>query len=150
MNMVVGNCNNRSKGAGVTLTGTIALTTTSQRAMIDVTQEVQEAVTASGVVAGICCLYTPHTTSGLIINEGADPDVCRDILGALERIVPSDYPYRHLEGNSPAHLKAALTGTSITVFVTRSRLQLGTWQRLFFCEFDGPRQRSLWWKILSG
>lgn len=126
------------------------MTTASQRAMIDVTQEVQEMVTASGVVAGVCLLYTPHTTSGLIINEGADPDVCRDILGGLDNIVPSDYPYCHQEGNSPAHLMATLTGTSITVFITRSRLQLGTWQRLFFCEFDGPRQRSLWWKILAG
>ncbi|MBM9536826.1 YjbQ family protein [Desulfobulbus alkaliphilus] len=118
--------------------------------MIDVTREVQELVAGSGVAAGICILYTPHTTSGLIINEGADPDVGQDILGALEHIVPANYPYRHLEGNSPAHLMAALTGTSITVFITGSRLQLGTWQRLFFCEFDGPRQRSLWWKILAG
>ncbi len=134
----------------MTLTGTISVPTASQRAMIDVTREVEEVVTASGVADGICMLYTPHTTSGLMINEGADPDVGRDILGALDHIVPSDYPYRHLEGNSPAHLMAALTGSSITVFVTRSRLQLGTWQRLFFCEFDGPRQRSLWWKILVG
>jgi secondary thiamine-phosphate synthase enzyme len=126
------------------------VTTADRRVLIDVTREVEEVVTASGVAAGICILFTPHTTSGLIINEGADPDVGRDILGALDYIVPSDYPYRHLEGNSPAHLMAALTGTSITVFVTRSRLQLGTWQRLFFCEFDGPRQRSLWWKILAG
>jgi secondary thiamine-phosphate synthase enzyme len=134
----------------VTLTGEIAVATVSQRELIDITEQVQEVVAASGIPAGVCILYTPHTTSGLIINEGADPDVRRDILGALDRIVPSDYPYRHREGNSPAHLMAALTGASITVFVSRSRLQLGTWQRLFFCEFDGPRQRSLWWKILAG
>lgn len=134
----------------MTLTGEIAVATVSQRELIDVTEQVQEAVDASGIPTGICILYTPHTTSGLIINEGADPDVRRDILGALDRIVPSDYPYRHQEGNSPAHLMAALTGASVTVFVSRSRLQLGTWQRLFFCEFDGPRQRSLWWKILAG
>ena len=132
------------------LTGTIPVSTASRRSLIDVTDEVQSVVTASGIAAGLCYLYTPHTTSGIIINEGADPDVRRDILGALDRIVPSEYPYRHQEGNSPAHLMAALTGTSVTVFVAESRLQLGTWQRLFFCEFDGPRQRSLWWKILAG
>jgi secondary thiamine-phosphate synthase enzyme len=85
----------------------------------------------------------------LIINEGADPDVQRDILGVLDRIVPSDYPYRHGEGNSPAHLMTAVTGSSVTVFLHQGHLQLGTWQRVFFCEFDGPRNRRVWWKILA-
>jgi secondary thiamine-phosphate synthase enzyme len=118
--------------------------------MIDLTGQMQQAVSASGIEEGICFLYNPHTTAGLLINEGADPDVQRDILGGLSRIVPSDYPYLHEEGNSPAHLMTALTGSSVTVFISRGRLQLGTWQRIFFCEFDGPRNRTLWWKIIAG
>ena len=128
----------------------LAVTTTGRREMIDLTGRMQQAATASGIEEGICVLYNPHTTAGLIINEGADPDVQRDILGGLGRIVPADYPYLHGEDNSPAHLMAALTGSSVTVFIHQGRLQLGTWQRIFFCEFDGPRNRKLWWKIIAG
>ena len=130
--------------------GEVPVATTSRREMIDLTGQVQQIVAASGIEEGICFLYNPHTTAGLIINEGADPDVQRDILGGLGQIVPSDYPYLHDEGNSPAHLMTALTASSLTVFITQGQLQLGTWQRLFFCEFDGPRNRKVWWKIVAG
>jgi len=127
--------------------GEIPVTSTGCREMIDLTGRLQEAISASGVAEGICFLYNPHTTAGLSINEGADPDVQRDILAGLDRIVPADYPYLHREGNSPAHLMATLTGSSLTLFIHQGRLQLGTWQRIFFCEFDGPRNRQVWWKI---
>src|SRR5512144_1781777 len=115
--------------------GELSVTTGKRREMIDLTGRVQHVVSASGVEEGIAFLYNPHTTAGLTINEGADPDVQRDILGALDRIVPADYPYRHGERNSPAHLMTAVTGSSVTVFFHQGRLQLGTWQRIFFCEF---------------
>ena len=127
--------------------GEIPVTSTGCREMIDLTGRLQEAVSASGVGEGICFLDNPHTTAGLSINEGADPDVQRDILAGLDRIVPADYPYLHREGNSPAHLMTTLTGSSLTLFIHQGRLQLGTWQRIFFCEFDGPRNRQVWWKI---
>ncbi len=130
--------------------GEFSFQSKSTRQMLDLTDPMQQFVSESGVVEGIFYLYTPHTTSGLVINEGADPDVQRDILGALDQIVPSHYPYRHNEGNSPAHLMASMTGTSLTVFISHGHLQLGTWQRMFFCEFDGPRSRKVWWKIIQG
>ncbi len=130
--------------------GEVPVNTTRRLEMIDLTGQVQQLVAASGIEEGICFLYNPHTTAGLIINEGADPDVQRDILGGLGRIVPSDYPYQHGEGNSPAHLMTAMTSSSVTLFIAQGRLQLGTWQRIFFCEFDGPRNRNVWWKIVAG
>jgi len=130
--------------------GELTVATTGQREMIDLTGRLQEQIVASGIEAGLCVLYNPHTTAGLIINEGADPDVQRDILGALAQMVPANYLYLHGEGNSPAHLMTALTGTSVSVFIHQGRLQLGTWQRIFFCEFDGPRSRRVWWKIIAG
>lgn len=130
--------------------GELSVTTGKRQEMIDLTGRLQQTVAASGIEEGVFYLYNPHTTAALIINEGADPDVQRDILGGLDRIVPADYPYRHGEGNSPAHLMTALTGSSVTVFLHQGRLQLGTWQRIFFCEFDGPRNRQVWWKILAG
>ncbi len=130
--------------------GELPVASAGRREMIDLTGRVQQAVSASGIDEGICFLYNPHTTAGLIINEGADPDVQRDILGGLDLIVPSDYPYLHIEGNSPAHLMTTLTGSSVTVFIEQGRLRLGTWQRIFFCEFDGPRDRTVRWKIIEG
>lgn len=130
--------------------GEMAITTGKRLEMIDLTGRLQQAISSSGVTEGIIVLYNPHTTAGLLINEGADPDVQRDILGALSRIIPSDYPFLHSEGNSPAHLMAAITASSVTVILRQGRLQLGTWQRIFFCEFDGPRSRMVWWKILAG
>lgn len=117
---------------------------------IDITADVQRAVTESGVSDGVCYVYNPHTTSGLTINEGADPAVQSDLIGVLKQMVPLDYPYRHQEGNSPSHMMTTLTGTSVTIFIESGRLQLGTWQRVFFCEYDGPRSRKVWWKILQG
>lgn len=126
--------------------GTFAVSTSRARQFIDITALVQERVTASTIADGLCHLYNPHTTAGLTINEGADPTVQSDILAALQRIVPLDR-YQHLEGNSPAHVMASLVGSSVTVFVKNGSLQLGTWQKIFFCEFDGPRSRKLLWRI---
>ena len=130
--------------------GECSIHTTGRSAMIDLSDRLQQAVAESGVEQGILVVYNPHTTAALTINEGADPDVRHDLLGALQQIVPADYPYRHAEGNSPAHLMCALTGSSVTILLERGRLRLGTWQRVFFCEFDGPRDRTVWWSILAG
>ncbi len=132
------------------LFGEIPVITGKRLEMVDLTSRLQHEVSGRGVDEGIVVVYNPHTTAGLLINEGADPDVQRDILGALSQIIPADYPYRHSEGNSPAHLMTAVTATSVTVILHQKRLQLGTWQRIFFCEFDGPRNRKIWWKILAG
>ncbi len=130
--------------------GTITLSTKRQMELIDITAEISKAVRASGVAEGICLAYNPHTTAGLTINEGADPDVQRDLIAALREMVPLDYPYRHAEGNSPAHVMTTLTGSSVTVFVEGGTLKLGTWQKIFFGEFDGPRTRTIHWRIIPG
>jgi secondary thiamine-phosphate synthase enzyme len=117
--------------------------------LVDVTEEVKRVVAASGVVSGVCYLYVPHTTAGVAINEHFDPDVATDLEGLFERLVPRSGPYRHAEGNSDSHAKAVLTGTSQTIFVDDGKLMLGQWQGVFFCEFDGPRERKLWVKILE-
>lgn len=117
---------------------------------IDITSKVQKVVSGSGVNDGICYVYNPHTTAGLTINEGADPAVQSDLIGVFRKMVPLDYPYRHQEGNSPSHMMTTLTGSSVTVFIESGSLKLGTWQRIFFCEYDGPRNRKIWWKILQG
>lgn len=110
--------------------------------LIDITDQVQEAVNSSGVETGICCVYVPHTTAGVTINENADPSVKDDIMMALRKIVPDSLPYTHAEGNSPSHIKATLVGSSISVIIENKRLALGTWQGIIFCEFDGPRRRK--------
>lgn len=130
--------------------GEISIISSKRLEMIDITDQLNQIVTTSSIVEGILTLYNPHTTAGLLINEGADPDVQRDLEGAFARLVPSDYPFRHAEGNSPAHLLTALTASSINVFIQAGCLRLGTWQRIFFSEYDGPRNRKLWWKILAG
>ncbi|MFA7346308.1 MAG: secondary thiamine-phosphate synthase enzyme YjbQ [Desulfurivibrionaceae bacterium] len=127
--------------------GTFAVSTSRTMQFSDITAQVQKGVTASGITDGVCHVYNPHTTAGLTINEGADPDVQTDILAALQKIVPQ-LPYRHQEGNSPAHVMASLVGSSVTVFIENGRLQLGTWQKIFFCEFDGPRSRKVLWRIV--
>ena len=124
--------------------------TTRPRATLDITADVAAAVRASGLRCGLAHVFVQHTSCSLMITENADPDVRRDLLGAIERIVPRDYPYRHAEGNSPAHLMTMLTGSSATVLVHRGRLRLGTWQRIFLCEYDGPRDRTVWWHVLAG
>lgn len=127
--------------------GTFAVSTSKAMQFFDITTQVQKGVTASGIVDGVCHVYNPHTTAGLTINEGADPAVQADILAALQKIVPTNHPYQHLEGNSPAHVMASLVGSSITIFIENGLLQLGTWQKIFFCEFDGPRSRKVLWRI---
>lgn len=127
---------------------TLHIRTDRRTQFVDVTNEVQRAVQATGVTSGICYIYVPHTTAGVAINEHADPDVAHDVEGVLDRLVPHQGPYRHGEGNSDSHAKAVLTGTSQVVFVENGRLVLGTWQGIFLCEFDGPRDRKLLVKIV--
>lgn len=110
---------------------------------IDVTGQVQEAVRAAGVSEGLCYVFVPHTTAAVTINENADPSVPSDILMVVNAMVPWDADYRHMEGNSPAHVKSTLVGASETIAVENGKLVLGTWQGIFFCEFDGPRTRKL-------
>lgn len=116
---------------------------------VDVTEQVERAVAAAGVNSGVCYVYVPHTTAGVMINEHFDPDVATDLEGVFERMVPRSGPYRHAEGNSDSHAKAGLTGTSQMIFVEGGRLALGQWQGVFFCEFDGPRERKIWVKVIS-
>ncbi|MFC1901665.1 secondary thiamine-phosphate synthase enzyme YjbQ [Chloroflexota bacterium] len=122
--------------------------TGSQVEFQDITQKVNDTVGLSGVRSGICYLYVPHTTAGITVNEHADPSVVEDIEAQLEVMVPQNNNYRHLEGNSPAHIKASLVGTSGTLFIEGGGVVLGTWQGIFFCEFDGPRNRHLLIKIM--
>jgi secondary thiamine-phosphate synthase enzyme len=129
---------------------TLSITTRAQTELLDITAEVSRAVAASGVKQGLCMLYVPHTTAGITINESADPSVRADILMVLNRIVPWKADYRHLEGNSPAHVKATLVGASQQIAVENGSLVLGTWQGIFFCEFDGPRQRTVHVRVLAG
>jgi len=128
--------------------GTINLSTSSRLEYVDITDRLQTEISAAGCDSGVCYVYNPHTTAGVTINEGADPAVRRDIISALQKIVPADHPYRHLEGNSPAHIMTTMTGSSVTIFLKDGKLQLGTWQRLFFTEYDGPRTRKVLWKVL--
>src|SRR6202161_4379171 len=116
--------------------------------LINVTARVQELVTASGVANGVCHLYVPHTTAGVLVNEGYDPDVASDMEAALDRLVPRDAGYQHAEGNSDSHIKTALVGSSEIVWIENGRLTLGRWQAIFFAEFDGPRTRELRIKII--
>jgi len=121
----------------------IRLRTRSAQCLEDVTQQVNEAVRASGVEEGVCHLFVPHTTAGLVINENADPDVGRDLLEKLEAVAPSGASYHHFEGNAHAHIKSSLVGQSAAAPVAAGRLALGRWQAVFFAEFDGPREREL-------
>jgi secondary thiamine-phosphate synthase enzyme len=122
---------------------TFEVQTRSRNEMVDITREVRDAVRESGVQSGLCVVYCPHTTAAITINENADPDVVRDLLMGLEKIVPANWPFRHGEGNSDAHLKASLVGASQTIPVEGGALVLGTWQGIYFCEFDGPRRRKV-------
>lgn len=116
--------------------------------LIDITGRVEEIVRESGVSSGVCQLFTFHTTAAVTINEGADPAVQRDIVRFLARLVPKDASFSHGEGNSDAHVKTSLVGPSQTVIIEEGRLLLGTWQAIFFCEFDGPRARKVAVKIM--
>lgn len=116
---------------------------------IDITSEIKNIVNESGIKSGICLVYVPHTTAGVTINEGADPSVAKDILGTLNKLIPHSAGYAHMEGNSDAHIKTALVGTSQEIIIDKGRLLLGTWQAVFFCEFDGPRQRNIKVKLIN-
>jgi secondary thiamine-phosphate synthase enzyme len=128
---------------------TIEVRTKSRQEFVDLTAEVGRLVAASGVKDGICVVAVPHTTAGVTVNENADPDVRADVDMTLRRLVPDSLPYAHGEGNSPAHVKASLVGSSTTLVVEGGKLRLGTWQGIFFCEFDGPRTRQVWVQVLG-
>ena len=115
--------------------------------MLNITETVQKAVSDSGIKEGICTVFVPHTTAAVTINEKADPDVVHDILNELDKIVPWEDGYRHFEGNSAAHIKSSMFGTSLQIIIGDGHLQLGTWQAVYFCEFDGPRKRQFFVKI---
>ncbi|MBM7871398.1 secondary thiamine-phosphate synthase enzyme [Clostridium pascui] len=125
-----------------------SLKTTKQDQFIDITSIVQEEVSKSNVKDGIAVVFIPHTTAGVTINENADPDVVHDILLGLNKAFPEQNGYLHMEGNSHAHIKASLMGSSCSVIVENGRLKLGTWQGIYFCEFDGPRNRKFYVKVI--
>ncbi|MEW6657563.1 MAG: secondary thiamine-phosphate synthase enzyme YjbQ [Thermodesulfobacteriota bacterium] len=129
---------------------TLSVKTNTRIELLDLTSQVQEVVSQSGISEGLCHLFVPHTTAAVTINENADPAVKADILMVLNKLISDREPYRHQEGNSPAHVKTSLMGPHLTVFVSKGRLVLGTWQGLFFCEFDGPRSRRLHVKVVEG
>jgi len=126
-----------------------SVNTIEQTGLSDITRQVQEAVTETGINDGICYVFIPHTTAAVTINENADPDVRDDMTMELNKIVPFSDSYKHMEGNSAAHIKATLTGNSEMIIVENGKLQLGTWQGIYFCEYDGPRRRQVWVQVLS-
>ena len=123
--------------------------TTGQNNWTDITRQVKDALRESGIANGLCVVYCPHTTAGITINENADPDVGRELIFALEKTYPDRAEFRHSEGNSASHLKASVIGSSVTIPVRNGRLLLGTWQGVYFCEFDGPRTRRFYVQILG-
>ncbi len=127
--------------------GKFIVNTTEHMHLVDITGKVQDLVAASGIQEGICLLFNPHTTAGLTINEGADPDVRTDIIKGFREVVPINYPFKHMEGNSPSHIMASLMGATLTILISEGKLLLGTWQALYFCEFDGPRNRKVHYRI---
>jgi secondary thiamine-phosphate synthase enzyme len=128
---------------------TLRIKTDKRTQLLDVTRDVESVVKDSGVRFGVCYLYVPHTTAGVAINEHADPDVALDVQTVFDRLVPQQGAYRHAEGNSDSHMKSILTGASQVVFIENGKLALGTWQGIFFCEFDGPRERLMHIKVVS-
>jgi secondary thiamine-phosphate synthase enzyme len=117
--------------------------------LIDITSKIQEMVMSADIGQGLCMLYLPHTTAAITINESADPSVKEDILMIINKIIPWEAGYRHLEGNSPAHIKSTIVGPSELIAIDNNRLVLGTWQGIFFCEFDGPRTRKVQVRIIK-
>jgi len=130
------------------MTRTLRIRTTRRTELKNVTDEIAHAIHESGCKSGVCHLYVPHTTAGVLINEGDDPAVARDIEASLDRLIPHKGDYTHAEGNSDSHIKTALVGSSETVWIENGRLALGRWQSIFFAEFDGPRSRELHLKIV--
>ena len=127
---------------------TITVKTSSKTELIDITRHIEEAIRSEGVDDGVCMLFVPHTTAAITINESADPSVKSDILMVLNKVIPWKEAYGHREGNSPAHIKSSIIGPSEIIAVESSRLKLGTWQGVFFCEFDGPRSRKVHIRLL--
>lgn len=128
---------------------TLAVQSHHQVEMIDITRAASQAIRDCGTTDGVAVIYTPHTTAAITINENADPDVSRDIVMAINKMVPMQDGYRHLEGNSAAHIKSSLFGASEMLIIENGDLILGTWQGLYFCEFDGPRQRKVHIKVIG-
>jgi len=139
----------RAHQSSSSFTRTLIIKTSRRTELKDVTAEIEAAVRESSCADGMCHLYVPHTTAGVLVNEGDDPAVARDIEAALDRMVPRSAGYTHAEGNADSHIKTALIGSSATVWIEAGRLALGRWQAVFFAEFDGPRTRELRVKIVS-
>lgn len=128
----------------------ISVKTGKRHELKDITAEIEQYLSTNSLTGGLLIIYCPHTTAGITINEGADPAVARDILASLEKLIPYKGDYRHAEGNSDAHIKTSLTGPSVQIIVEEGRPMLGTWQKIFFAEFDGPRSRKIWLKWIEG
>lgn len=126
----------------------ITIQTNTQTEILDITAQVQNAVDESGIREGLCCVFVPHTTAGVTINENADPSVKQDIVMELNKVIPFNDNYSHSEGNSAAHIKASIIGSSVNIPLKNNNLLLGTWQGICFCEFDGPRTRKFYVKII--
>jgi secondary thiamine-phosphate synthase enzyme len=126
----------------------ITIKTNTQTQILDITAQVQKVLSESGIAEGLCCVFISHTTAGVTINENADPSVKQDIVMELNKVIPFDDNYNHLEGNSAAHIKASIIGSSVNIPVKNNNLLLGTWQGICFCEFDGPRTRKFYVKII--
>lgn len=127
----------------------LVINTDSRICFVEITDKISSLVHNMGIEDGICHIFTPHTTAGIIINENADPTVKIDIIETLDKLVPQSLEYKHTEGNSPAHIKASIIGPSQTLLIQNGRLSLGKWQGIFLCEFDGPRKRRVWVKVLE-
>lgn len=125
------------------------VSTPEKTGLIDITDKIEECIKKSNILNGRCFIFIPHTTAGIIINENYDPSVIKDILSTLERLIPWSMSYSHIEGNSPAHIKSAILGNQVTVFIQNKKLKLGTWQGIFLAEFDGPRVRKVWVDIVE-
>ncbi|MFH1288454.1 MAG: secondary thiamine-phosphate synthase enzyme YjbQ [bacterium] len=128
----------------------ISVHTNNQVDFINITGEIKKFISSEKVSDGLITIFVPHTTAGITINEQADPDVITDIDNALGKIIPSGWKFLHIEGNSPAHIKASVMGSSVQIIIEKGIPLLGTWQGVFFCEFDGPRRREAWFKIIPG
>lgn len=125
------------------------INTSRKNMFVNITGEIERRIAQSDIKEGICLVYCPHTTAGITINEGADPDVVMDIIMELDKRIPWNDGYKHSEGNSAAHIKSSLVGASEHIIIEKGRLKLGTWQKVYFCEFDGPRTRQVWIKMLG-
>ena len=128
---------------------TLEISTTKRSEFIDITAKIEKIIRGENIKDGICVIFCPHTTAGLTINENADPSVKQDIINHLEELIPEGKDYSHLEGNADSHIKSSLLGSSLNIIIRNGNLVLGTWQGIYFCEFDGPRRRSVYIKIIK-